>query len=559
MKKEIKDAKGITLIALVVTIIVLLILAGVTINAVFGENGLIKQVEIAKEKNTIASYQDEVDRALLAAKTICIAENRNGDILSEAKKELEQSTLFKDATFSEISNGEFTINTKDGYLVTVTENGTTVTSGTGNGKYTVQFSQDINQNDYGCVYSNVIDVIVVKDMGYRDYMDYYLKTKADLTTKERMAYLYYQIENYNDNQALMKVLEQLKNENKTLSQFVEAQYNTTLEELLYTVLKEKDPEIKIIILGLVNMDPQKEKSNIVTEWNKSNSSNQVTTVNEIVTQMYGSETTVEALATEYKCAEGVILDYLSIMRGSFSLMDQEDLNRYDTLKEEYAQIFALSDGVKIKLPDGTEKQENSVSYKATKNGTYEFEVTYNGKTEKYSETVTGVGHKGPENWESNSDGTHDRKCETCGELIEREKCDMNEEDRHYEDNGDGTHSLYQKFICLCGYMYTKTSEPTEHSAGSSRGGEYVDNGDGTHTWNGGYTCEDCGAYVEEKGTPEPHYRNHYSPSGNGTHIIICGDTSHSDGCDTELGNEACTDADGNGHCDFCGEAMLTGE
>ena len=38
-----KDVKGITIISLVVTIVVILILAGVTINVLVGDNGLIKQ------------------------------------------------------------------------------------------------------------------------------------------------------------------------------------------------------------------------------------------------------------------------------------------------------------------------------------------------------------------------------------------------------------------------------------------------------------------------------------------------------------------------------------
>ena len=45
MKKFKKQVKGITLIALVVTIIVLLILAGISINFVFGENGLIGRAQ----------------------------------------------------------------------------------------------------------------------------------------------------------------------------------------------------------------------------------------------------------------------------------------------------------------------------------------------------------------------------------------------------------------------------------------------------------------------------------------------------------------------------------
>ena len=39
-----KKSKGITLIALVITIIILLILAGVTMQMTFGENGLLNKV-----------------------------------------------------------------------------------------------------------------------------------------------------------------------------------------------------------------------------------------------------------------------------------------------------------------------------------------------------------------------------------------------------------------------------------------------------------------------------------------------------------------------------------
>ena len=40
-KEKFKNSKGITLVALVVTIIVLIILAGISINLVLGENGII--------------------------------------------------------------------------------------------------------------------------------------------------------------------------------------------------------------------------------------------------------------------------------------------------------------------------------------------------------------------------------------------------------------------------------------------------------------------------------------------------------------------------------------
>ena len=52
---------GITLIALVVTLIVLLILAGITISTVFSENGLIQKVQQAKDAQLIATYQDRIE------------------------------------------------------------------------------------------------------------------------------------------------------------------------------------------------------------------------------------------------------------------------------------------------------------------------------------------------------------------------------------------------------------------------------------------------------------------------------------------------------------------
>ena len=58
MTKEKQNSKGITLIALVVTIVVLLILAGITITALFGENGLIERAKIADQKTKEGAQKD---------------------------------------------------------------------------------------------------------------------------------------------------------------------------------------------------------------------------------------------------------------------------------------------------------------------------------------------------------------------------------------------------------------------------------------------------------------------------------------------------------------------
>ena len=54
-----KNQSGITLVALVVTIVVLLILAGVSINLVLGENGLITQAKEAREQTKTAEVNEK--------------------------------------------------------------------------------------------------------------------------------------------------------------------------------------------------------------------------------------------------------------------------------------------------------------------------------------------------------------------------------------------------------------------------------------------------------------------------------------------------------------------
>ena len=74
---NIRKNTGITLIALVITIIILIILAAITINAVFGENGLILRAQESKFKTEVSGIKD-----LVAVKKLEI----------EADKQLHQPT-----------------------------------------------------------------------------------------------------------------------------------------------------------------------------------------------------------------------------------------------------------------------------------------------------------------------------------------------------------------------------------------------------------------------------------------------------------------------------------
>ena len=55
-----KGQKGITLIALVVTIIVLLILAGISIQMLAGQNGILNRAEEASYKSKLAELKENL-------------------------------------------------------------------------------------------------------------------------------------------------------------------------------------------------------------------------------------------------------------------------------------------------------------------------------------------------------------------------------------------------------------------------------------------------------------------------------------------------------------------
>ena len=62
MKKIRKNFnKGVTIIALVVTIVVLLILAGISIAAITGDNGIINKSDKARIETEIATYKEQLE------------------------------------------------------------------------------------------------------------------------------------------------------------------------------------------------------------------------------------------------------------------------------------------------------------------------------------------------------------------------------------------------------------------------------------------------------------------------------------------------------------------
>ena len=118
--KQTKENKGITLIALVVTIIILLILVGVSIAALTRENGLFEKAKIAKQRQTEAEVKEKIN--LLVSEYAI--EKEQGKTLSDFLAEKKDSGKIDD--FVDNNDGTFDI-IIDGYTVTINESNLSTT------------------------------------------------------------------------------------------------------------------------------------------------------------------------------------------------------------------------------------------------------------------------------------------------------------------------------------------------------------------------------------------------------------------------------------------------
>ena len=110
--------KGITLIALVVTIVVLLILAGITISLVFGSNGVIQKAQDSKEQTEIGEMREKLEMA----KVPVYADGNGSYKVQDYWNRIESEGLIADKTVDIIDNGDGTyeVTTTPGYVFEIT-------------------------------------------------------------------------------------------------------------------------------------------------------------------------------------------------------------------------------------------------------------------------------------------------------------------------------------------------------------------------------------------------------------------------------------------------------
>lgn len=116
--------RGITLIALVITIIVLLILAGAGISTLTGEGGILGKANISKEETLISSYEEQLKLIWQGVKLENVDKKiEKQELFQKCKNEIEKDPNFEGSEL--VLNTELLVlevKVKEGYIFRIREN-----------------------------------------------------------------------------------------------------------------------------------------------------------------------------------------------------------------------------------------------------------------------------------------------------------------------------------------------------------------------------------------------------------------------------------------------------
>ena len=167
MKKFRKD-KGITLIALVVTIIVLLILAGISISMLTGQNGILNRATEAKNTTGEAQERESIQVAITSAQTEDFA--KESEITDETLRKEIKNTMGSDSNLSGTGPWWYNGETND-YIIK--KNGKILEKGTLTYMYEKALIDNCEKADGTCTNSEHLHI--------GDYVDLTNPTEGSIT------------------------------------------------------------------------------------------------------------------------------------------------------------------------------------------------------------------------------------------------------------------------------------------------------------------------------------------------------------------------------------------
>ena len=125
MKKlNLRKKQGITLIALVVTIVVLLILAAVSIGMLTGENGVITQAQRAKEETVIADEKEILRLSYTTCKQDNMINDMAEEIVTDEQLQIELNNNKRNTTVTLVGEDLEVIFTDTNHKYVIYQNGT---------------------------------------------------------------------------------------------------------------------------------------------------------------------------------------------------------------------------------------------------------------------------------------------------------------------------------------------------------------------------------------------------------------------------------------------------
>lgn len=181
MKVKLKETKGITLVTLAITIVVILILSSITINATLGKNGLITTMREAEKNEILAQEEGQVKvNELKGADTIAEdgvvkVTDENGPDLEVRIKKITKDSFTVKVTVTEKQSGikliEYSIDNGETYVRDITNPIATsyeFTNLTENTEYNVKVRATDNENHVVEVLAtvNTLGTISIEDVSF---------------------------------------------------------------------------------------------------------------------------------------------------------------------------------------------------------------------------------------------------------------------------------------------------------------------------------------------------------------------------------------------------------
>ena len=259
--EKIKERKAITLIALVVTIVVLLILAGVTISLLLDENGIIAKSKYARLENRAAQVEDEFGMW-----------RQNNFINKESNQAQEEADTILASLISRNLLKEDEID-RENEIITIKKNDGSILKQISYSKVTINISKQPETTKSGAVLLTIdsVEGMTMPTITSKDELDEYVASLSETQKKEIIKIGYVKLVNLQDPTANCKTFEDVLEwaKNTQGQEVTEDAFWKEIENgggldkgLLFVLEKVYYNKTTGIIEGYTTTNPDGEKSNI---------------------------------------------------------------------------------------------------------------------------------------------------------------------------------------------------------------------------------------------------------------------------------------------------------